>query len=146
MEETKEAIENGAKELDVVLHIGRLKSGKYDYVRDELKLITDYAHHRGVKIKVIFENCYLTDEEKVMACEICNEVGTDWIKTSTGYGTGGAENADLLLMRKHARPDIQLKAAGGIRTLERAIEVKELGCTRIGATATADILAKIPGR
>lgn len=140
MEETKDAIENGAKELDVVLHIGKLKSGDYEYVRNELKLITSYSHHRDVNIKVIFENCYLTDNEKIKACEICNEVGVDWVKTSTGYGTGGAEDKDLILMRKYAKPEIQVKAAGGVRTLERAIEVKELGCTRIGATATEKIL------
>jgi deoxyribose-phosphate aldolase len=143
MEETKDAIENGAMELDVVLHFGKLKSGKFDYVKEELKLITSYSHHRNVKIKVIFENCYLTDDEKIKACELCNEIGVDWVKTSTGYGTGGAEDHDLILMRKHTRPEIRLKAAGGIRTLERAIEVKELGCTRIGATATADILDKL---
>jgi deoxyribose-phosphate aldolase len=143
MEETKDAIENGAMELDVVLHFGKLKSGKSDYVKEELKLITSYSHHRNVKIKVIFENCYLTDDEKIKACELCNEIGVDWVKTSTGYGTGGAEDHDLILMRKHTRPEIRLKAAGGIRTLERAIEVKELGCTRIGATATADILDKL---
>ncbi len=143
MEETKDAIENGARELDVVLNIGKLKSGNYDYVKEELKLITSYSHHRKVKIKVIFENCYLTDDEKIKACELCNEIGVDWVKTSTGYGTGGAEDHDLILMRKHTRPEIQLKAAGGIRTLERAKEVKELGCTRIGATATADILDKL---
>ncbi|MBN2524247.1 MAG: deoxyribose-phosphate aldolase [Bacteroidales bacterium] len=143
MEETKDAIENGAMELDVVLHFGKLKSGKYDYVKEELKLITSYSHHRNVKIKVIFENCYLTDDEKIKACVLCNEIGVDWVKTSTGYGTGGAEDHDLILMRKYTRPEIRLKAAGGIRTLERAIEVKELGCTRIGATATADILDKL---
>ncbi len=143
MEETKDSIENGAMELDVVLHFGKLKSGKFDYVKEELKLITSYSHHRNVKIKVIFENCYLTDDEKIKACELCNEIGVDWVKTSTGYGTGGAEDHDLILMRKHARPEIQVKAAGGIRTLERAIEVKELGCTRIGATATAEILDKL---
>lgn len=143
MEETKDAIDNGAKELDVVVHIGKLKSGNLEYVKSELKLITSYSHHREVKIKVIFENCYLSDEEKIKACEICNEVGVDWVKTSTGYGTGGAEDHDLKLMRKHSKPEIQIKAAGGVRTLERAIEVKELGCTRIGATATVAILENL---
>jgi deoxyribose-phosphate aldolase len=140
MEETKEAIENGATELDVVINIGKLKSEVYNYVKHELKLITSYSHHRNVKVKVIFENCYLTDKEKIKACEICNEVGVDWVKTSTGYGTGGAENKDITLMRKYVKAEIQVKAAGGIRTLEKAIEVRELGCTRIGATATAKIL------
>ncbi len=143
MEEAKEAVEKGAKELDVVLHIGKLKSGEYKYVEDELKRIIDYSHDRKVKVKVIFENCYLSDEEKIKACELCNTAGADWVKTSTGYGTGGAENDDLILMRKHANPEIRVKAAGGIRTLERAIEVKELGCTRIGATATVAILESL---
>lgn len=140
MLETTEAIENGAHELDVVINIGKMKSGEYSYIKAELSVITSFAHAKDVRVKVIFENCYLSDEEKIKACEICNEVGVDWVKTSTGFGTGGAEDADLMLMRKHCKPEIQVKAAGGIRTLERAIEVKELGCTRIGATATVDIL------
>lgn len=140
MLETTEAIENGANELDIVINIGKMKSGEYTYIKAELSVITSFAHAKDVKVKVIFENCYLSDEEKIKACEICNEVGVDWVKTSTGFGTGGADDADLILMRKHCKPEIQVKAAGGIRTLERAIKVKELGCTRIGATATVDIL------
>lgn len=143
MLETTEAIENGAAELDLVINIGKMKSGEYSYIKAELSVITSFAHAKAVKVKVIFENCYLTDEEKIKACEICNEVGVDWVKTSTGYGTGGAEEADLILMRKHCKPEIQVKAAGGIRSLEQAIKVKDLGCTRIGATATVDILNAI---
>lgn len=139
-EEAKEAIENGAVELDMVLHIGKLKSGKYDYVKEDISTITQYAHSKDVKVKVIFENCYLSEEDIIKACEICNEAGVDWVKTSTGYGTGGAEDKDIKLMRQYSKPEIQVKAAGGIRTLERAIEVKELGCTRFGATATVAIL------
>jgi deoxyribose-phosphate aldolase len=138
--ETKEAIENGAVELDMVLHIGKLKSGQFDYVKNDIETITTYAHSKKVKVKVIFENCFLTEAEIIKACEICNEVGVDWVKTSTGYGTGGAESKDIIVMRKYCKPEIQVKAAGGIRTLEKAIEVKELGCTRFGATATAAIL------
>lgn len=145
MAETREAIEHGAVELDVVLHIGKLKSGEFAYVQQELQRITTYAHARDVKIKVIFENCYLTEKEKIKACEICNEVGVDWVKTSTGYGTSGATDADLILMRKYAKPTIQVKAAGGVRTLERAAEVINLGVTRIGATATAAILDPLLG-
>lgn len=145
MAETREAIEHGAVELDVVLHIGKMKSGEFAYVQQELQRITTYAHARDVKIKVIFENCYLTDKEKIKACEICNEVGVDWVKTSTGYGTGGATDADLILMRKYAKPGIQVKAAGGVRTLERAAEVISLGVTRIGASATAVILDPLLG-
>ena len=143
LEETKEAIQNGAVELDLVLHIGKLKSGNYEYVKEEIEKITRYAHSKNVKIKVIFENCYLSDQEKIKACEICNQVNVDWVKTSTGYGTGGAEEKDLKLMRKHCKPEIQIKAAGGVRTLERAIEMKKIGCTRIGASATVDILERL---
>ena len=146
MLETTEAIENGARELDIVINIGKMKSGEYSYIKAELSVISSFAHAKDVKVKVIFENCYLTEAEKIKACNICNEVGVDWVKTSTGYGTGGAEEADILLMRKHCKPEIQVKAAGGIRTLEQALRAKELGCTRIGATATEDILKTIQNR
>lgn len=143
LEESIEAIDNGAEELDVVLNIGKIKSGNYSFVKEELSQIVTYAHSRNVKVKVIFENCYLTNDEIIKACEICNETGADWAKTSTGYGTGGAEDAHLILMRKHCNPDVQIKAAGGVRSLERLIEVKKIGCTRVGASATAEILEQL---
>jgi len=141
--ETKEAIENGAVELDVVLNIGKLKSKDYDYVKADLEAVTGAAHEKNVIVKVIFENCYLDDQEKIAACKISNEVGVDYVKTSTGFGTGGAEDRDLKLMREYTKPSIKLKAAGGIRTLERALEVRKLGCSRIGATATVGILERL---
>ena len=141
--EAEEAIRDGARELDVVLNIGKLKSRDYDYIRTELKAVTAAAHAKSVSVKVIFENCYLEDEEKIAACRISSEVGVDFVKTSTGFGTGGAEDRDLKLMREHSAPAVKLKAAGGIRTLERAIEVRKLGCTRIGATATVGILERL---
>ncbi len=141
--EAKEAIDNGAVELDVVLNIGKLKSKDFDYVKEDLKAVTEVAHENNVVVKVIFENCYLDDDEKISACEICNEIGVDYVKTSTGFGTGGAEDKDLRLMREYTNPEIKLKAAGGIRTLERAIEVKKIGCSRIGATATIEILKRL---
>ncbi|OGJ86857.1 MAG: deoxyribose-phosphate aldolase [Candidatus Raymondbacteria bacterium RifOxyB12_full_50_8] len=141
--EAKEAMDNGAVELDVVLNIGKLKSGDHAYVKDDLAAVIKACHARKVIVKVIFENCYLSDEEKIATCTICNEIGADFVKTSTGYGTGGAEDKDLTLMRSHAAPHIQVKAAGGVRTLERAIEVKALGCTRFGCTATAAILDRL---
>jgi deoxyribose-phosphate aldolase len=141
--ETEEAIAGGAVELDVVLNIGRLRSGDYDFVKEDLTAVTAVGHARGVLVKVIFENCYLDDEQKIAACRIANEVGVDYVKTSTGFGSGGAEDHDLILMRQHVRPGIKLKAAGGIRTLERAIEVRNLGCSRIGATATVEILERL---
>lgn len=146
LEEAKEAIANGAVELDVVLHIGKLKSGKYDYVKNDLETVVKYAHEKNVKVKVIFENCYLTEEEIIKACEICNQVNADWVKTSTGYGTGGAEPKDIKIMRKHAKPSVQVKAAGGVRTLESLLEMRKLGCTRVGATATAQILDEFKKR
>jgi deoxyribose-phosphate aldolase len=141
--ETEEAVRDGARELDVVLHIGRLKSRDYAYVKADLAAVTAVAHAHGVLVKVIFENCYLDDEEKIAACRIASEVGVDFVKTSTGFGTGGAEDRDLKLMREHTSSGIGLKAAGGIRTLERAIVVRKLGCTRIGATATVGILERL---
>ena len=141
--ESEEAMNNGAVELDVVLNIGKLKSADYNYVKEDLKAVIENAHPRGVLVKVIFENCYLTDEEKIAACKICNESGADFVKTSTGFGSGGAEDHDIILMRKYSHPKIQVKAAGGVRTLERAIRVKELGCTRFGCTATVAILDQL---
>jgi deoxyribose-phosphate aldolase len=141
--EAEEAIRNGARELDVVLNIGKLKSGDHDYVKADLEAVTAAAHARGVLVKVILENCYLDDDEKIAACRIAAEAGVDFVKTSTGFGTGGAEDRDLRLMRENAAPSVKLKAAGGIRTLERAIEVRKLGCARIGATATVGILERL---
>lgn len=141
--ESAEAIENGAVELDVVLNIGKLRSGEYDYVADDLRAVISLAHEKGVLVKVIFENCYLSKEEIIKACEICNEVGADYVKTSTGYGSGGATDEDLKLMRQHAAPNVKIKAAGGVRTLERAIEVRRLGVTRFGCTATVGILERL---
>ena len=141
--EAEEAIGNGAVELDVVLNIGKLKSHDFDFVRADVEAVTAAAHVRGAIVKLIFENCYLDDAEKIAACRIANDVGVDYVKTSTGFGTGGAEDRDLRLMREHTLPSIKLKAAGGIRTLERAIEVRKLGCSRIGATATVGILERL---
>lgn len=141
--ETKEAIENGCVELDVVINIGKMLSGDYEYVKNDLKAVVDITKSKGVVLKVIFENCYLSDEQIKKACEICNELDVEFVKTSTGYGTGGAEDHDLKIMRETAKPHIQVKAAGGVRTLERAIEIKKLGCTRFGCTATIGILDQL---
>ena len=141
--ESKEAISNGAVELDVVLNIGKLRSGDHEFVKNDLEAVTDLCHSRGVIVKVIFENCYLDTDQKIAACRICNDINVDFVKTSTGYGTGGATDEDLKLMRNYCKPEIRLKAAGGIRTLERAIEIKKLGCSRFGATATVGILERL---
>jgi len=141
--EAEEAIESGAAELDMVLNIGKLKSKDYGYVEEDIRAVTDLSHKKNVLVKVIFENCYLSEEEIIAACKICNKVGVDFVKTSTGYGTGGAEDKDIKLMRKYSDPGIKIKAAGGIRTLERAIEIKDLSCTRFGCTATVGILERL---
>jgi deoxyribose-phosphate aldolase len=138
--EAEKAMDEGALELDMVLNIGQLRSGKIDYVREDVKAVCDSAHARGVKVKVIFENAYLTDEEKVVACKLCDEAGADWVKTSTGFAPGGATLEDLRLMRANVGENVQIKAAGGVRTLPALLEVIDVGVTRCGATATATIL------
>ncbi|MEY4394383.1 MAG: 2-deoxyribose-5-phosphate aldolase, partial [Planctomycetota bacterium] len=100
------------------------------------------AHKAGQKVKVIFENCYLKDEQKIKLCEICTELNADWVKTSTGYGTGGATMDDLRLMRKHSGPKVQVKAAGGIRDFKAMLEARAIGVTRIGASRTAEMLGE----
>ena len=141
--EAQEAIAQGCAELDVVINIGKMRSGDYGYVKTDIAAVVELAHSRSVKVKVIFENAYLTKDEIREATLICNEVNADWIKTSTGYAGGGATDEDLIIMRKYALPHIQIKAAGGVRTLQRAIEVRNLGCSRFGATATQTILDEL---
>src|SRR4029077_11456258 len=115
-------------------------SESWAYVREDIQAVADVTHGGGGLVKVIFENCYLQDFHKIKLCEICTEVGADFVKTSTGYGTGGATIADLKLMRKHSPPHIRVKAAGGIRTFDALLEVREIGVSRSGATRTAEML------
>ena len=140
VKEAELALDDGAKELDMVLNIGQLRSGKFDDVRGDIKAVCDVAHERGAKVKVILENAYLTDEEKVTACKLCEEAGADWVKTSTGFAPSGATLEDLRLMRETVSEKVQVKAAGGVRTLDAILPVIDIGCTRVGATATAVIL------
>jgi deoxyribose-phosphate aldolase len=144
--EAREAVADGATELDMVINIGQAIGGEWDAVTSDIAAVTKVAHDAGAIVKVIFENCYLTDEQKVRLCEICGEVGADYVKTSTGYGTGGATFEDLRLMRRAAPPQVKLKAAGGVRNLDTMIEVAELGCDRIGASRTAEILDELKSR
>jgi deoxyribose-phosphate aldolase len=138
--EAQAALADGAVEFDMVVNIGKVLTGDYAYVREDIDTVVDTAHRGGAKVKVIFENCFLQDEHKIQLCRICGEVGTDWVKTSTGYGDSGATDHDLTLMRKHSPANVQVKAAGGVRTFERVLAVRALGVTRIGATATKAIL------
>jgi deoxyribose-phosphate aldolase len=144
--EAEQALADGGTELDMVVNISRVLSGDWDYVRRDIQAVLEPTHARGMKLKVIFENCYLEDVQKIRLCEICGELGVDWVKTSTGFGTGGATDEDLALMRKHSPPQVQVKAAGGVRDLDRLLRVRELGCTRSGATRTKDILDELKRR
>jgi deoxyribose-phosphate aldolase len=138
--EARRALDDGAEELDMVVNISKVLSGDWDYVQHDIHAVIDLTHARGQKVKVIFENCYLKDDQKIRLCEICGELGADWVKTSTGYGPGGATIEDLKLMRAHSPARVQVKAAGGIRDLDKLLEVRALGVTRVGASRTAEIL------
>jgi len=138
--EARRAIDDGGEELDMVVNISKVLSEDWDYVRTDAGAIVEAAHDRGRKVKVIFENCYLADAHKVRLCEICGALGADWVKTSTGYAPGGATDEDLKLMRAHSPPHVQVKAAGGVRSLDRLLEVRALGVTRVGASRTVDML------
>ncbi len=138
--EAERALQDGCQELDMVVNISQVLSGQWDAVQSEIKSIVDLAHAADQKVKVIFENCYLKDEHKIRLCQICGEVGADWVKTSTGYGTGGATLDDLKLMRQHAPAHVQVKAAGGVRDLDALLEVRAIGVSRVGASRTAQIL------
>ncbi len=144
--EADRAIDDGATELDMVINIGQALGGDWDAVREDIAAVTNVAHKRGAIVKVIFENCYLSPAQIVKLCHLCGAVNADFVKTSTGYGTGGATHDDLRLMRKSAPPHVKLKAAGGVRTLDAAIEVAELGCDRIGASRTAEMLDELKSR
>jgi deoxyribose-phosphate aldolase len=138
--EAQRAIADGCQELDMVVNISQVLSGRWDYVRNEIRSVIDVAHDSGKKVKVIFENCYLSDDLKIRLCEICGELSADWVKTSTGYGTGGATIEDLKLMRAHSPSQVQVKAAGGVRDMDKLLEVRSLGVTRVGASRTAEML------
>ncbi|MGQ7461488.1 deoxyribose-phosphate aldolase [Streptococcus suis] len=136
--ETKDAIENGADEIDMVINIGALKSKNYDLVLEDIQAVVDASGDKLVK--VIIETCLLTDEEKVKACQLSKEAGADFVKTSTGFSTGGATVEDVALMRKTVGPDMGVKASGGARSYEDAIAFIEAGASRIGASSGVAIM------
>lgn len=155
--ETLETVENGATEIDMVVNIGKVLSEDWDYVKYEIEHINEACVGNKSILKVIFENDYLTDDKyKIRLCEICSEAGVAFVKTSSGYGFvkqadgsynyKGATEHDLKLMRKHCAAGVQIKAAGGVRSLEDLLKVREWGVTRIGATATAAIMEAFYGR
>jgi deoxyribose-phosphate aldolase len=124
----------------MVVNISAVLSGEWGYVRNDIASINFAAHYAGCKVKVIFENCYLNDQQKIKLCAICGELDVDWAKTSTGFGTGGATLTDVELMRQHLPTRVQVKAAGGIRDLETVLQLRQRGVTRIGTSNTAAIL------
>jgi deoxyribose-phosphate aldolase len=138
--EAERALADGCQELDMVVNISQVLSGHWDYVREDIAAVVGVAHAAGQKVKVIFENCYLDEAQKLKLCLMCGQLGVDWVKTSTGYGTGGATLEDLKLMVEHVPESVQVKAAGGVRDLDRLLEVRTLGVTRVGASSTAKIL------
>ena len=153
--ETIEACRNGATEIDMVVNIGKVLGGDWDYVEHEIDQINHACFEHNAILKVIFENDYLQDEQKIKLCEICSKLHVAFVKTSTGYGyvkqdngmflTKGATLPDLILMRKHSAPSVQIKAAGGIRNLKDMLAAIEVGATRIGATATVAIIEEFLG-
>ena len=139
--ETKLAIEAGADEIDMVINIGALKDGAYDVVKDDIRAVKDVCDDNNVILKVIIETCLLTDEEKVKACEISLEAGADFVKTSTGFSTGGATVEDVKLMRKVVGDNAYVKASGGIRDKDTALAMIEAGADRLGTSATVAIVS-----
>ena len=154
--ETQQACEDGAAEIDMVVNIGKVLGGDWEYVRYEIETVLKATHVGGAILKVIFENDYLQDDHIIKLCEICSELGAEFVKTSTGYGFvkgddgtysyQGATHHHLKLMRRHAAPAVQVKAAGGVRTLDDLLAVKELGVTRVGATATIAMIEEAKKR
>ena len=154
--ETRLACEQGCQEIDMVVNIGKVLGGDWAYVEDEIRQVNAECLRHGAILKVIFENDYLQDEHKIRLCGICSDIPVAFVKTSTGYGfvkgadgsfsTKGATPADVALMLKHVKPGVQVKAAGGVRSLDDLMRMKELGVTRIGATATAAIIEEAKKR
>jgi deoxyribose-phosphate aldolase len=138
--EAQRALDDGATELDMVIDIGALKSGRDEDVRRDIAAVVAVGHARGAIVKVILENAYLTDDEKVRGSRLTEMAGAEFVKTSTGFAPSGATHEDLALMRRTVSPHVQVKAAGGVRTLDALIDVMNLGVTRVGATATKVII------
>jgi deoxyribose-phosphate aldolase len=136
--ETDNAIKNGAHEVDMVINIGKMKSGDYNYVKEDIMAVVNAAGNRALT-KVIIETSLLTEEEKVIACKLSKEAGADFVKTSTGFSIGGATPEDIKLMRETVGPELGVKASGGVRSYEDAVRVIEAGATRIGASASIAI-------
>jgi deoxyribose-phosphate aldolase len=138
--EAIQALEDGAREIDFVVNISQVMSERWEDVHSEIHAVIDVTHNARQKAKIIFENCYLNEAQKIRLCEICGELRADWVKTSTGFGRAGATIEDVKLMRKHSPPEVQIKAAGGIRDLQSVLAFCAAGATRIGTSRTIQIL------
>ena len=138
--ETRIALADGGVELDMVINLQHALSGNWTYVRSEIAAILELTRASNNRLKVIFETCYLNEVQKLRLCEICGELGVDWVKTSTGFGTAGATLEDLRLMRAHTPPNVQVKASGGVRELDFVLAAREIGVTRCGSSRTREML------
>lgn len=144
--ETEEALKDGASEIDMVINVGALKDGSEDYVLADIKGVCKKAKEYGGIVKVIIETCLLTDEEKVLACELSRAAGADFVKTSTGFSTGGATKEDVKLMKDTVGDQLQVKASGGIRDYDKVMEMIEAGADRIGASASVQVMEESKSR
>ena len=144
--EAEQALLDGCEELDMVINIGRMKAGDYDYVESDIRAVAEAAHRGGAILKVIIETCYLTDEEKTKACQLAESAGADFVQTSTGYGSHGATPEDVALMRAAVSDRVKVKAAGGMRTLDAILAVREAGADRCGVSATEAIMKEAAER
>ena len=144
--EAEQAMDDGAVELDMVVNIGNVIAGQWDYVSEDIRAVLDVVHGRGLTLKVIFENCYLIEKQKEQLCRICGDLDVDFAKTSTGFGTGGATEEDVRLMRRLLPSRVKIKAAGGIRNLDDFLKFRRAGAGRIGTSSTKDILTEYRSR
>jgi deoxyribose-phosphate aldolase len=144
--EAELALAEGANELDMVVNVGKVLGGDHAYVEADIRAVLDPVRQAGKKLKVIFENAHLGREHKLALCSICGALAVDWVKTSTGFGPGGATLDDLRLMRENTPANVQVKASGGIKSLDQVLEIRALGVTRIGTSSSAAILAELKQR
>jgi deoxyribose-phosphate aldolase len=144
--EAEQALDDGARELDMVVNLSRVKSADFGAVRADISAVLEPTRARGQKLKVIFETCYLTRDEKVRLCEICGELAVDWVKTSTGFGPAGATVEDVVLLRLNSPPHVAVKASGGVQDLDGLLALRAAGATRIGSSRTQEILDELRRR
>lgn len=138
--ETQDAIDNGANEIDMVINVSALLSGDYDFVENDIKAVVQVAHAKGASVKVIFETCFLNDDQIIKACQLSESAGADYVKTSTGFGSEGATSHNVALMKKTVGDRLKVKSSGGVRTLDQLLDYMDLGVTRSGCSATAQVL------